>query len=101
MADSAPTHPEECSGSAVSSSADSTSTGTDSAGYAVARATCIFAGKRAEAAELLHWVNACLGTTYGKVDDLSSEEACYQFTDMLFAGAVNMSKVKLRAEQGR
>ncbi|KAH6945446.1 hypothetical protein HPB50_008500 [Hyalomma asiaticum] len=77
MADSAPTHPEECSGGAVSSGAYCTSTDTAcSSGCTVSGATCNFAGKRAEAVELLHWVNACLGTiTYGKVQDLSSGAA--------------------------
>lgn len=66
-------------------------------------ATCNYAGNRAKASELLHWINACVGTTYGKVDDLSSGAAYSQFTDMVLAGALCGScpshKVNLRAKK--
>lgn len=67
---------------------------------AVAGATCNYTGNRAEASELLRWVNAYLGKTYGKVADLSSGAAYWQFTGILFAGAVELSNVNLMAQRG-
>lgn len=98
MEDPAPTHPEECSGGAVSSGADSSPTG---AACTAVGAACNLAENRTKASELLHWVNAYLGTRYDKVEDLSSGAVYCQFTDILFPGAVNLSKVNLRAKRGR
>ncbi|KAH7931744.1 microtubule-associated protein RP/EB family member 1 [Rhipicephalus sanguineus] len=60
MEDPAPTHPEECSGGAVSSGADSSPTG---AACTAVGAACNLAENRTKASELLHWVNAYLGTS--------------------------------------
>lgn len=51
--------------------------------------------------ELLNWVNAYLGMTYSKVEDLSSRAAYWKFTDMIFAGTVNLSKMDVSAKRGR
>ncbi|KAH6943936.1 hypothetical protein HPB50_000650 [Hyalomma asiaticum] len=101
MADSVPKHPEECCGGTVSSDTDSAPTGTAcSVGCAVAGVTCNSAGNRSKASGLSNWVNAYLGTTYGNEEDQSAGAGYCQFTDVIFAGAVSLSKVNMKGMQG-
>ncbi|KAL1470190.1 hypothetical protein MTO96_040592 [Rhipicephalus appendiculatus] len=97
MEDSASTHSEECSGGADSSPTSAACT----ADHGADCAACNLAENMTKASDLLHWVNAYLGTRYDKVEDLSSGAAYCQFTDILFPGAVNLSKVNLKAKRLR
>uniref|UniRef100_A0A131YQB7 Microtubule-associated protein, RP/EB family n=1 Tax=Rhipicephalus appendiculatus TaxID=34631 RepID=A0A131YQB7_RHIAP len=97
MEDSPSTHSEECSGGADSSPTSAACT----ADHGADCAACNLAENMTKASDLLHWVNAYLGTRYDKVEDLSSGAAYCQFTDILFPGAVNLSKVNLKAKRLR
>jgi len=46
--------------------------------------------------DMLAWVNDCLGTTYGKIEEMCSGAAYCQFMDMLFPGSVVLKKVKFK-----
>lgn len=98
MENSAPTHPEECSGGNVAS--DSESSPKNGACAAIG-STRDPAENSAEASAPLRWVNAYLGTRYDKVEDLSSGVAYCQLTDILFPGAVNLSKLNLKPNRPR
>lgn len=44
--------------------------------------------------DMLAWVNDCLQTKFGKIEELCSGAAYCQFMDMLFPGSVQVKKVK-------
>lgn len=46
--------------------------------------------------DMLAWVNDCLKTHYTKIEELCSGAAYCQFMDMLFAGCVQLKKVKFK-----
>ncbi len=47
--------------------------------------------------DMLAWVNDCLGTTYTKIEEMSSGAPYCQFMDMLFPGSISLKRVKFKA----
>nr|CAH7768874.1 unnamed protein product [Callosobruchus chinensis] len=45
---------------------------------------------------MLAWVNECLQSNFGKIEELCTEAAYCQFMDMLFPGSVQLKRVKFR-----
>ncbi|XP_046397494.1 microtubule-associated protein RP/EB family member 1 isoform X1 [Ischnura elegans] len=46
--------------------------------------------------DMLAWVNDCLQSNFGKIEELCTGAAYCQFMDMLFAGSINLKKVKFK-----
>lgn len=49
--------------------------------------------------EMLGWVNDCLQTNYGKIEELCTGAAYCQFMDMLFPGSISLKRVKFKTNQ--
>ncbi|XP_023325396.1 microtubule-associated protein RP/EB family member 1-like isoform X2 [Eurytemora carolleeae] len=48
--------------------------------------------------DMLAWVNDCLQTRYGKIEEMCSGAAYCQFMDMLFPGCLHLKKVKFNTK---
>ncbi|EFA06785.2 microtubule-associated protein RP/EB family member 1 isoform X2 [Tribolium castaneum] len=46
--------------------------------------------------DMLAWVNECLQSSFGKIEELCTGAAYCQFMDMLFPGSVQLKRVKFR-----
>ncbi|XP_071443329.1 microtubule-associated protein RP/EB family member 1 isoform X2 [Hetaerina americana] len=46
--------------------------------------------------DMLAWVNDCLQSNFGKIEELCTGAAYCQFMDMLFTGSINLKKVKFK-----
>nr|CAH7720827.1 unnamed protein product [Callosobruchus chinensis] len=46
--------------------------------------------------DMLAWVNECLQSNFGKIEELCTGAAYCQFMDMLFPGSVQLKRVKFR-----
>lgn len=46
--------------------------------------------------DMLAWVNECLHSSFGKIEELCTGAAYCQFMDMLFPGSVQLKRVKFR-----
>lgn len=46
--------------------------------------------------DMLSWVNECLQSSFGKIEELCTGAAYCQFMDMLFPGSVQLKRVKFR-----
>jgi len=48
--------------------------------------------------DMLNWVNDCLQTRFGKIEEMCTGAAYCQFMDMLFPGSVHLKKVKFNTK---
>lgn len=46
--------------------------------------------------DMLSWVNDCLQSNFGKIEELCTGAAYCQFMDMLFPGSVPMKRIKFK-----
>lgn len=46
--------------------------------------------------DMLAWVNECLQSSFGKIEELCTGAAYCQFMDMLFPGSVQLKRVKFK-----